>query len=65
MNHDIGIICPACGCITIFQAGSDTPRQCSRCHDEDPQPAMPPRERPTRPGGRGRRPEAPQLDWME
>ncbi|XXT16282.1 hypothetical protein WME94_39230 [Sorangium sp. So ce429] len=65
MNHDIGMICLACSSITIFQAGTNTPRQCARCHDIDPPPALPLRERPTRPGGRSCRLEVAQLDWME
>ncbi|WP_437964947.1 hypothetical protein WMF04_35515 [Sorangium sp. So ce260] len=67
MNHDIGMICHACGSVTIFQAGTNTPRRCARCHDADvdPPPALPSRERPAWSGGRSRRPECAQLDWME
>ncbi|WP_437596648.1 hypothetical protein WMF28_29190 [Sorangium sp. So ce590] len=67
MNYDIGMICQACGCVTIFQAGTNTPRRCARCDDVDmdPPPAPPSRERPACSGGRSRRLEAAQLDWME
>ncbi|WP_437709064.1 hypothetical protein WMF45_32725 [Sorangium sp. So ce448] len=67
MNYDIGMICPACGCVTIFQAGTTTPRRCARCHDMDADTPLPPPayERPTFAGGRSRRPDAAQRDWME
>lgn len=31
MDDDFGLICPDCGCVTIFQAGSSYPRRCHRC----------------------------------
>ncbi|AUX24805.1 hypothetical protein SOCEGT47_053450 [Sorangium cellulosum] len=66
MKYDIGMICSACGCVTIFQVEDNTPRRCARCHDVDVDtPLAPPCERPAPPGLRGRRQAAPQLDWME
>jgi len=64
MKYDIGMICSACGCVTIFQVEDNTPRRCARCHDVDT-PLAPPYERPAPPVRRGRRPEASSIDWME
>ncbi|AUX45699.1 hypothetical protein SOCE26_071950 [Sorangium cellulosum] len=61
MKYDIGMICPACGGITILQSGDNAPRRCAHCHDADPPSAPGPwRERPPRSPARGRRPEAAQ-----
>ena len=33
LGEDVGLVCHACGTVTIFSAGATYPRCCSRCTD--------------------------------